>query len=291
MGCFSQELSDQTSRQIKNGPPPLQVLNYQQDKVVDFLSFYGSIKAMRTLVIADVHDKIQRVDFLLKSVTFDRVVFLGDFFDSFSGRLCGARETAMWLRSKINDNRFTFLWGNHDIHYAFGFKYLRASGYSAWNNEQISEFITLRHWEKFQFYTEVDGWFLSHAGLDLSYFLQIGGNVHRLKDEADKAYSAILAQKHHWMFNIGTARGGKGIGGLTWCDFESEFVSPPSFPQICGHTQGNKLRINGSGVCLDANQRLCGIIENGKLDVLELTPSKEFGKVLTIERNTNENKQ
>jgi len=245
---------------------------------------------MRTLVIPDIHDKTGHADLALKNISFDKAVFLGDFFDSSNGGFVYSGMTAQWLSEKMKDNRFTFLWGNHDIHYAFGFKYLRSSGFSEWSNEQIKEFITLRHWEKFQFYTEVDGWFLSHAGLDISYFLEMGGDLHRLHEEAERAYSAILDQKHHWFFNVGFARGGKGIGGLTWCDFNTELVNPPSLNQICGHTKGKEYQMKDKAICLDANQRYFGLIEDGKLEILSLTLDGNFVKVLTIDKDNTQNK-
>ena len=71
---------------------------------------------MRTLIIPDIHQQIEHVDELLEreSGNYDRVTFLGDYFDSYDDSTSIIR-TANWLKDKIeNYPDWTSLLGNHD---------------------------------------------------------------------------------------------------------------------------------------------------------------------------------
>lgn len=52
---------------------------------------------MSTLIIADLHHYTENADRWLESQQFDRVIFLGDYFDDFGDNVNDARRTARWL--------------------------------------------------------------------------------------------------------------------------------------------------------------------------------------------------
>jgi len=57
---------------------------------------------MKTIVIGDIHQRVDAVKSILKAETdYDEVVFLGDWFDSFyePPKVAGMEETAEYLRS------------------------------------------------------------------------------------------------------------------------------------------------------------------------------------------------
>jgi metallophosphoesterase superfamily enzyme len=61
---------------------------------------------------------------------YDRVVFLGDYFDDFRDTPESGRATAEWLRTNVRDSRFTFLHGNHDLARMFGIQDREVGGYA-----------------------------------------------------------------------------------------------------------------------------------------------------------------
>ena len=76
----------------------------------------------KTLIIPDVHQNIGFVnDILRKEDWFDHCVFLGDWFDTFRNIdnkvAYSMKETCKWINSKLDDDRFIWLLGNHDLSY------------------------------------------------------------------------------------------------------------------------------------------------------------------------------
>lgn len=64
----------------------------------------------------------------------------------------------------------------------------------------------------------------------------------------------------------GPPRGGLAPqGGPLWLDFEQEFVDTLPFPQICGHTAGEGVRVIGRSHCLDGGQTTYGVLGPGGL--------------------------
>src|SRR6266478_5050422 len=77
------------------------------------------MQAMRTLIIPDLHHHTENADYWLRSQTYDRVILLGDFFDDFGDDISDARQTAMWLRRRLDSSDDVVLLGNHDAAYMF----------------------------------------------------------------------------------------------------------------------------------------------------------------------------
>jgi len=50
---------------------------------------------MRTLIIPDIHNHIENADYWLTNEEYDRVVFLGDYFDHFGDDVNDVRGGAM----------------------------------------------------------------------------------------------------------------------------------------------------------------------------------------------------
>ena len=57
---------------------------------------------MRTLIIPDIHNHTQNADHWLQTQRYDRVVFLGDYFDDFHDTPGDVINTAGWLRERMD---------------------------------------------------------------------------------------------------------------------------------------------------------------------------------------------
>jgi hypothetical protein len=222
----------------------------------------------RTLIIPDIHHKISVVDEVLERESFDRVVFLGDYFDDFNDGPEEARRTAEWLRAHVEDARFTFLYGNHDVPYRFSAPGLECPGYHLDKWMVVVQVLTESCWSRFQLHAWVDGILLTHAGWNRR-FAGAGGEVSA--EFIDRLCAECLRDlsegRMHPLAAAGTSRGGREpSGGVTWQDWR-ELEPIPGLRQIVGHTPDLRVRQKqvgrGSAVCLDTRLLHYGCLENG----------------------------
>lgn len=203
---------------------------------------------MKTLIISDIHERHTTLR-AIEDALFpeaDRIVFLGDFFDTFGKRI--PATIAAWIKTHIDDSRIDWLWGNHDVHYAFPFG--QCSGYDYHTQSILNEMMPPEIWRKFKPWVTVGPFLVSHAGF-------VKETLH-LKNQAQDAVSLAFEGKRHEYWNAGVARGGSNaIGGPVWLDWNFEFEPMSDIPQIVGHTvitQGPPKQ-KGNSWCLDTCNR------------------------------------
>lgn len=199
-----------------------------------------------TLIVPDLHLAWRVGQKIIDSVGADEVIFLGDFFDDFEDDPNQINEMVDWLQAIITKPNFTFLYGNHDCHYAFPQEWFRCSGYEQWKHFIIRDRLDKdKFWSKFKFYHVLDNkWLLSHAGL---HKMWLHKNIAALRKSRPKFLTKITEyldseiekgmRNQSWIFHAGFARWGtQRVGGLTWCDFTREFNPIRGLNQIMGHT-------------------------------------------------------
>ena len=197
---------------------------------------------MKTLVIGDIHDKVDLVDAIVNQygANYDEIVCTGDYFDDFGNGAVFAKKTALWLKEKLNDPKFKLIFGNHDLHYKFfRNQQIRGSGYSRNKADAINEVMRNEDWGKLLFFYETQGFFISHAGLGQHMAHAIEGFSRRYLKAVlyEDYYNALVDGMYSQMFGVGKARGGpQEKGGITWQDFDQEFLPIDGLNQICGHT-------------------------------------------------------
>jgi hypothetical protein len=114
-----------------------------------------------------------------------------------------------------------------------------------WLRHNISWLYTVKHGDQLTV--------LSHAGLNIAH---IGWD-----SVLDEQYFENVNQQIHDKFSMGIddpllmagrGRGGRGIGGITWQDWDREF-SVIDVRQIVGHTPHPEPRWIGRDLCLDTH--------------------------------------
>lgn len=217
---------------------------------------------MRSLILSDIHNKWRIVqDIIDREKDIDYRFFLGDIYDDFGDTLEQIEETAKWHKSALNDLKNVFLFGNHDIYYRFPQnQHLRCSGNTWAKAEVINKVLTQADWLKTQLFAEVDGWLLSHAGVDRNWT--------DLNKTCCDALAQTQAGLYAPLFGAGWARGGSlPKGGILWQDWNEEFEPVGGLRQIVGHTPGKEPRFKGDNVCLDTHLEHFGILEDGELTI------------------------
>jgi len=264
---------------------------------------------MKVLVIPDVHNKVHLVEGIFKKETSaDRAIFLGDIFDDYDDNPDIVKGVAKWVKRYLADSRVTFLWGNHDVSYAFPNGTTKFYGYTEQKFRAIREILSEDHFAQWKFFWACQGFLLTHAGLHPDFlppfWREQDVTMDKVKKflhvESEKCLREISdPQGYHWFFLIGDARcrfkRGAKAGGILWCDAREEFESVPNLSQVFGHTirkfpeiifgDTNLGRIchpevlkmtigyeNHCNVALDCHLKYYGIIEDGVLTLHE-TPN------------------
>jgi hypothetical protein len=236
-----------------------------------------SSKNKTILVISDVHQNIAKMNYILKKENYDYVVHLGDFFDSFTYNTNShIKETCNFIKEWIYKENFFTLISNHDIHYLYNNKHALSSGFNAKKSSFIKECFGDKIDEirkKFLWYLWIDNYLCSHAGVHTHHFnpnMKINKQSVStwLNREIEKAETALNSGDKYWLYCAGLARfGNEIIGGITWLDFEEEFVPIVGLDQIVGHTFHSIVIERNNNYCIDCSLNQYLIIENGKLTV------------------------
>ena len=234
---------------------------------------------MRNLIIGDVHLKIKKVQTILDEEKYDKVYFLGDFFDDWDDSPLANFIMAEYLNKIMKDPRLEFIIGNHDAHYFWPNRDIRCSGYEYDKYTSIGDILDKTMvGKRFRFHHVVDDWLLTHAGLHPGW-LQGQKTLKEidlyLLTEKVKCCDALKQGKQHWFFTVGSSREGRApFGGIEWCDAYAEFEAIPDIKQVFGHTFcGAEGRVNKpywpreNNVDIDTAMNYYAIIENGKLEI------------------------
>ena len=220
---------------------------------------------MKTLVIPDVHQRINNVKWVLENEKdYNEVVFLGDWFDSFFDppKVAGFEETCEYLKHLIlehpNKDKFVFLLGNHDLSYIHEnkdyslhrisktLKYY-CSGFTASKAKKFRHAF-FDHGLKDEFFTEhfdivhrTQGFTLSHAGLSdkhIPYGLTPDDVIDKIVPVVWKNFRDFTRPHNYLISGAGYCRGGDcNVGGILWQDWNQEFLASEAIgKQIVGHT-------------------------------------------------------
>lgn len=220
---------------------------------------------MKTLVIPDVHQRIDNVKSILENEkNYDEVVFLGDWFDSFYDppKVAGFEETCEYLKSLVlghpDKDKFVFLIGNHDLSYIYENKNFSPNPISKIIKYYCSGFTVSKarkfrrvffdhglkddfFFDNFKIAHQTQGFTLSHGGISIRHFpygYTIDRFVNELLPDVWRNFRN-LEYNHNWVISgAGYHRGGSHpIGGVLWHDWRVEFQSNIEIgKQIVGHT-------------------------------------------------------
>ena len=227
---------------------------------------------MRVLIIPDIHHQIENADHWLSSQRYDRVVFLGDYFDNHGDDAGDARKTAIWLRDRMKPKNDVFLLGNHDVPYMFPRNAeVECPGFTQVKAKAIREILRPEHWHRFKLAHEEQGWLLSHAGFHPVWIKE--PSVEKILRRCSKAMQLAAKGKVDPILGAGEDRGGlQRYGGPLWMDWGS-LVPIPGINQIVGHTADVEVRekttSDSRNFCLDVgNASVAGLLCDGHLEIL-----------------------
>jgi len=229
---------------------------------------------MKTIIISDLHNRVDWVEPTLSLLKYNNVVFLGDYFDDFNDTNKDAENAAKWLKQSLQTPNRIHLMGTHDMWYMFSKnKLLKCSGNSDGKRKTINKILTKEDLEKLKPFCIIQNFYLTHAGIHHS-FIKNNKVFNTVYIETKEAFNDIKGGNFNPWFGAGKARGGyQPFGGITWLDWNEEFEPIPNINQIVGHTTFDnpqeKHTENSKNYCLDTKNKHIGILENGKFSWIE----------------------
>lgn len=215
---------------------------------------------MKHIVIGDIHGDEGVIYYALNSFPHNRLLFVGDFLDSFvfnSKECVGALKLVLDL---IEEDRADSLIGNHELSYLAS--RWRCSGY----NDVTQNYLTLETWRMMKLlkpfiYNKEHRVLFTHAGLSRSLWTQHNLDFENLEDRLHQAYG----DHNSFFYQIGRRRGGfASCGGPLWCDW-AEFEPIEGLRQVFGHSAG----LIGSPEGAKSEGRIRSVGENYNIDCLQ----------------------
>lgn len=215
------------------------------------------VDLMSTLAIGDLHEKISRLQSLLKDYEHlaNHVVFIGDYFDKWDGYDKDTERTVDWLKDNLYNPKYTFDWGNHDLQYGCqvgGGRFL-CSGYNPKTKAYVKTRLTWDDWSRLKLVCKLNGFLFSHAGFtEETYALR---NNEYLED--------IQLGRYNPLFSVGKDSGGRSnYPGPLWLRW-NRFRPIAQVNQVVGHTEVGKINTRfGYGTNKSINFNIdCGLRE------------------------------
>lgn len=195
------------------------------------------------IIIPDIHQQISKLKTILavKEVqNAEEVIFLGDYFDSFNNQH-QFRDTVSFLNDAACNPQYTFLMGNHDIHYLSNNTDYICSGYSITNHQYIRQNLSKEFRNKIKLYElqiiANENVLFCHAGIHPTHFTFSTDETNHasLVDYFDSL--DININLHHPLLHAGRDRGGcQQHGGILWIDW-SNLKLIEGLSQVVGHTE------------------------------------------------------
>jgi len=216
----------------------------------------------KILIVPDIHNKWFEAEQIIDMENADRVVFLGDYFDSFDDNAEIAYETACWLKTSVETPNRIHLIGNHDLSYIN--QDYTCSGFTqnklwAIKNAHID-------FSKLRYYCLIDNWLCTHAGLTKGFFKAYA----QYETQFIPEFLDYMIENYEYRLSDCTPyRGGNNAhAGILWCDYD-EFEPIPNINQIFGHTHGDIRFKDDNNICIDTWLNYYAVYEDGVMTVVK----------------------
>ena len=241
------------------------------------------------LIIPDIHQKTSYLKYALNSFYEnhgkpDITIYLSDFFDSFKDNETITKETAIYLKEVLNSENNIVLSSNHDIAYQVPWNLsLNCPGFTKEKCKVINSILTQEDWSKIQPYCWTDNFLITHAGVHSSFIPYYPNSVDWKLDlfkYIERGFEIVKSGVPHELFLPGDRMGENRRGGITWQDWDTEFVIIDGLNQIVGHSSYSKpqfyIKENSLNYNLDTHLQHFGILKDGRLKFYDTRTGEIF---------------
>lgn len=206
----------------------------------------------RILVVPDIHGE----DFWVnqRPETFDKIVFLGDFWDSFHKTI--GEQTKMFHKvmkwKEMYPDKVHILIGNHDYQYL-----MNRHMYAGWqaNNALAIHDLMIKHKDKFQNAVIIDSILFTHAGLSNTFFDRISTHFDESQMNEDwylNEFGVESEQLHAHLYSDYGDDMREGISFIRPKALSRDlYLSERVIFQVVGHTHSDSFKLYDSLVVAD----------------------------------------
>lgn len=235
---------------------------------------------MKIVVIGDIHGEHSWKRVLDKEKEFDRVIFIGDYVDSFTVKAEQQLENLKDIIQyrKDNPDKVELLLGNHDLSYWRGFMQT-CSGYQH-ANARAYELIYEANRQYFKIATYQDNILFTHAGVTKSFLQRLGtiGTGRSAEGLAIELNSKFAPDPDlfGFVYGMGDYYGNHPDHSCVWVRPTSLLVDQvPNVTQVVGHTTYRTVEVligaEGKQVYfVDTLPHEYLVIEDGQFNIKEL---------------------
>ena len=178
---------------------------------------------MKTLLVGDLHGNREIVEAALAQKYAEKVVFVGDYLDSYNRSSDDQVITLILVLDAIEKDpeNVKGLLGNHELSYM-----VEGHQCSGWNSvtDTLVQHLRTRALALLHTHLYVGDYLVTHAGLNQGLLEHLDMTAEEYLEAGD-------------FDQIGRARGGNDkFGGIYWNDYNMEFEPVPGLKQVFGHT-------------------------------------------------------
>lgn len=189
----------------------------------------------------DIHGDITTMTKIVNKFSGkEKLIFTGDFLDSFSYGVEDQIECLRLALKLAKDGLADVIMGNHELSY-LNPEYNQCSGYTA---DTATYTIHLKNdmWKllKPYIYIKDANILVTHAGLTKYMWDALEFTHDNFINKIDKLIESGTRSNY---YDVGRARGGiNKFGGPMWCDYNYEFEHIQELNQVFGHTRRDMIR-------------------------------------------------
>jgi hypothetical protein len=250
----------------------------------------------KIIIGGDSHQTLAFLDAIIaKEEPFDKFVHLGDHLDTSktidNNIVYNVKETCRWINEKLDDNRFIWLLGNHDLAYLASYtpnlippkgSFYSCSGWTRNKAKEFNRHINTDWFKKIELCCKIGDYYCVHGGFSYRQFkpyMSAEDNIEDMYNEWEKDKLTFMHKPWHWINYVGPARYGMDeYSSPIWLDFNREFVPLDEISQLVGHTnqpfpsiRNKQNPIGLNNYCIDCSQICYAVWEDGNLEIKFLT--------------------
>lgn len=210
---------------------------------------------MKTVIIGDVHGRSVWKLMVHQESDADRVIFVGDYFDSFDipgiEQIHNFKEIIEY--KKTSGKEVVMLIGNHDYHYFPEVGYCNMEGYQHRMATSISYEINENR-KHLQMAYKFDNVLCTHAGVTKTFMNSVFGNYGwKLENVVEDLNELFKHKPRSFNFDDSYAYFTDGYGDNVWQSpiwvrprsLQRDGLDKKSLIQVVGHTKQNQIDIKG----------------------------------------------
>jgi hypothetical protein len=222
---------------------------------------------MKHIIIGDTHGKDYWKS--LGDLEYDKLIFLGDYFDSFTIpgiiQLHSFNEIIEFKRQ--NPDRVVLLFGNHDYHYFPGVREDYSGYQGAMRYEFQSALETAYNDQLLNVVYQYQDYIICHAGLTKTWFNSNNLDINNIADSVNELFKS---KPNKFSFHMGGNLSNTGddiTQGPFWVRPQSLYRdSLDNYKFVVGHTSVEEIKIFKEKIflvdCLDYSRQYLEITED-----------------------------